>query len=238
MNLLILYGQYHGWWWSGDVRSQGINSQGIIEDMYLLILYDQYHGWWWSGDVRSQGINSQGIIEDMYLLILYDQYHGWWWSGDVRSQGINSQGIIEGMDQLILYDQYHGCWWSGDVRSQGIQQPGYWLLMVLQEYTGLSTRRINSLWPSDARWWQTWVNIGTVKDLLPKGIKSLLERKLSYHQWIPMTFIWEQLHRGYLSHQWLKLAGKLLGSNISREQWIKTRSITKLGPSGAETRTI
>ena len=33
----------------------------------------------------------------------------------------------------------------------------------------------NSLWPSDAIWWQIWVNIGLVNGLSPYGTKPLPE---------------------------------------------------------------
>ena len=29
MGLCFLDGQWHGWWWPGDARSQGINIHGI-----------------------------------------------------------------------------------------------------------------------------------------------------------------------------------------------------------------
>ena len=36
---------------------------------------------------------------------------------------------------------------------------------VIPEYNNFSTRKVNSLWPSDAIWWLIWVNIGSGNDL-------------------------------------------------------------------------
>ena len=33
---------------------------------------------------------------------------------------------------------------------------------------------INSLWPSDAIWWQIWINVGPGNGLLPDGTKPLM----------------------------------------------------------------
>ena len=38
---------------------------------------------------------------------------------------------------------YHGCWWPGDARSQTIRKIG--IKLVCPEYSGLSTRRVNTL---------------------------------------------------------------------------------------------
>ena len=54
---------------------------------------------------------------------------------------------------------------------------------------------INSLGPSDAIWWQIWVNIGSGNGLLPYGTKPLLEPMLTDHQWSPVTFILGQFHK-------------------------------------------
>ena len=45
----------------------------------------------------------------------------------------------------------------------------------------LVTKTFNSLWPSDAIWWQIWVNIGSCNGLLPDGTKPLPEPMLTYH---------------------------------------------------------
>ena len=55
-----------------------------------------------------------------------------------------------------------------------------------------------------------WVNIGSGNGLLPDGTKPLPEPMLTYHPQDPLTFIWCQFHKRYISHQWLKLTWKLL----------------------------
>ena len=46
---------------------------------------------------------------------------------------------------LPLPNQYHSCWWPGDTRSQDISSHG--IDLVCPEYSGFSTRRINTLRP-------------------------------------------------------------------------------------------
>ena len=59
-----------------------------------------------------------------------------------------------------------------------------------------------------------WVNIGSDNGLLPDDTKPLHEPMLTYHQQGRMTFILGQVHKRYLSHQSLKLFGKLNTQNI------------------------
>ena len=54
-------------------------------------------------------------------------------------------------DSVVLYNQYQGSWWLGDTITHGISSHG--IDIVLLEYPGRSTSRINSLWPSDTIWW-------------------------------------------------------------------------------------
>ena len=51
-------------------------------------------------------------------------------------------------------------------------------------------QQINSLWPSDAVWWQIWVNIGSGSGLLPDGTKPLPEPMLTNDQWGVVAFTW------------------------------------------------
>ena len=48
---------------------------------------------------------------------------------------------MEDKDLFVVSRQYHGCWWPGDSRSQGINSHG--IVLVLPEYSSLSTRRAN-----------------------------------------------------------------------------------------------
>ena len=82
------------------------------------------------------------------------------------------------------------------------------VLLVLR-YMVLRYMLVSSLWPSDAIWWQEkdthkYVNIGSGNGLLPDGTKPLPEPMLTYHQLGSVSFIREQLHKRYLSHQSLK----------------------------------
>ena len=47
---------------------------------------------------------------------------------------------------------------------------------------------VNSLWPSNARWRQIWVNIGSGNGLLLDGTKPLPEPMLTDHQWSQVTY--------------------------------------------------
>ena len=47
----------------------------------------------------------------------------------------------------------------------------------------LAKWHLNSLWPSDAIWWQIWVKLGSGNGLLPDGTKPLPEPMLTDHQW-------------------------------------------------------
>ena len=42
------------------------------------------------------------------------------------------------------------------------------------------------------------VNIGSGNGLLPDSTKPLPEPMLTYHQYGPVIFIWEQFHKGYI----------------------------------------
>ena len=44
-----------------------------------------------------------------------------------------------------LPNQYHSCWWPGDTRSQEISR--HYINLVCPEYSGFSTRGINTLRP-------------------------------------------------------------------------------------------
>ena len=53
----------------------------------------------------------------------------------------------------------------------------------------LVEQNINLLWPSNAIWWQIWINIGSGDGLLPDGTKPLPEPMLTYHQWGDVEFM-------------------------------------------------
>ena len=53
--------------------------------------------------------------------------------------------LMEDKDLFILHSQYQGCWWLGYLRSQGISSKG--IKLVLPEYYGFSTRKVNTLRP-------------------------------------------------------------------------------------------
>ena len=57
---------------------------------------------------------------------------------------------------------------------------------------------------------EIWVNIGSGNGLLPDGTKPLPEPMFTYHKYGPLTFIWGQFHKRYLSHWPQKSAWKLL----------------------------
>ena len=59
-----------------------------------------------------------------------------------------------------------------------------------------------------------WVNIGSGNGLVPTGIKPLPEPMLSFHQCGPVTFIWGQLFKRYISYLSVNLGWKLLNGNI------------------------
>ena len=51
--------------------------------------------------------------------------------------------IMEDKDPFMLHSQDHGCWWPGDVMDQDISSQG--IDLVTPEYSGYSTRRVNTL---------------------------------------------------------------------------------------------
>ena len=57
---------------------------------------------------------------------------------------------------------------------------------------------------------QILVNTSPANGLKPDGTKPTPEPMLTYHQGGPVAFICGQFHKGRLSCQSLKLAGKLL----------------------------
>ena len=67
----ILYSQYHGCWWPGDLRRQGISCYGtdIVYPEYWglkkgqSILQIQCYSCWWPGGARDQGISNYCIVE-------------------------------------------------------------------------------------------------------------------------------------------------------------------------------
>ena len=48
-NLCVIHGQYHGCWWSGDVRSQGISSHdiGLVYSQYSIAHMGRVDRYWW-----------------------------------------------------------------------------------------------------------------------------------------------------------------------------------------------
>ena len=88
---------------------------------------------------------------------------------------------------------------------------------------------INSLWPSEATWWQsTGSTLAQVMALLPDGTKLLTEPMLTYHQWSPVTITWGQFYKRYLSHQSIILVENYLtktsfksprASELTSGQW-------------------
>ena len=150
---------------------------------------------------------------------------------------INMTQVVEILPQVrqgptILHSQYHGCWCSGDARSQGISNHDFdlvkprWLgpctLMVKivmgknVTYEGLIAwcsfiGNLSHCKPCDAIWRQKSGSIlGSGNGLLPDSNKPLPEPILTTHKWGPVSFIWEQFWKRYLSHQSPKFASKLL----------------------------
>ena len=79
------------------------------------------------------------------------------------------------------------------------------MLYILMDCAHILTM-INSLWPSDTTWrHRTGIDIGWGNGLLPGSTKPLPEPMLTYHQYSPVTFIRQQFHQRYLSHQLRKL---------------------------------
>ena len=72
----------------------------------------------------------------MCFSVLYDP-------SKLKCQRLLKYSFMEGKDLYIWYSQYHGCRYPGDARSQGISS--YGIDLFLSEYSGLSTRGINSL---------------------------------------------------------------------------------------------
>ena len=71
---------------------------------------------------------------------------------------------------------------------------------------------INSLWPSDTIWRQrSGSTLAQVMACCPTAPSHYLqEPMLTYHKYGPVTLIWGQFHKRYLSHWPLKSVWKLL----------------------------
>ena len=100
------------------------------------------------------------------------------------------------------------------------------LLELLCWYHIIKVKSLQRLWRSGAWRWNLgtsslthyglvmWYgiidlfNIGSGNGLLPEDTKPLPEPMLTDHQWAPVTFVWGQLSKRYLSCQSLKLAWK------------------------------
>ena len=69
---------------------------------------------------------------------------------------------------------------------------------------------VNSLWRSDAIWWQrSGSTLAQVMACCVTDTKPLPEPMLTYHQWSPVTFILGQFQKRCLNHQSLKSVWKL-----------------------------
>ena len=79
-----------------------------------------------------------------------------------------------------------------------------WHLFQIGIFICYYRKVINFLWPR-----AIWVNICSDKGLLPDGAKPLPESMLTYHQYGPVTFIWEQFHKRSPRYQSLKLAWQI-----------------------------
>ena len=68
------------------------------------------------------------------------------------------------------------------------------------------------------------VNIGSCNGLLPDNTKPLPAPMLTYHQWGPMTIIWEQFHKGYKPKpSMINISLKIYNLefiHISQSQWV------------------
>ena len=74
---------------------------------------------------------------------------------------------------------------------------------------------INSLRPSDAIWWHlTGCTLAQVMAWYLATPEPLPEPVLTYREWDSLTFTREQFQKGYINHQSLKLAWKLLSLNF------------------------
>ena len=78
---------------------------------------------------------------------------------------------------------------------------------------------------------EIWVSIGSGNGLLPDGTKPLPEEMLTYHKYGPVTLIWGQFHKRYLSHWPLKSVRILLILNLLFEslkgKWVKGLELYK-----------
>ena len=75
---------------------------------------------------------------------------------------------------------------------------------------------------------EIWVNIGPGNGLLPDGTKPLPEPMLTCHKYGPVTFIWGQFHKRYLSH-WplnqLENYSSKIYFESPRGQWVNCSSV-------------
>ena len=69
---------------------------------------------------------------------------------------------------FILHSHQYGCCCPDNVRSQGISINGIHLYCM--EESGLSTKRVNSLWNSDAIWWHRLET--TLAQVMPCCLKT------------------------------------------------------------------
>ena len=80
--------------------------------------------------------------------------------------------------------------------------------MVIRLPTHICVTRpqwVNSLWTSDAIWLHRSESTLDQIMIYPGGSKPSPEPILTHHQWGPMTIVWGQFYKRYLSDKFLKL---------------------------------
>ena len=129
---------------------------------------------------------------------------------------------MEDKDLFIRCNQHHGCWWPGDARCQGISS--YCIDLDILEYSGFSTRSINTLRPrqngrrfTDDTFKRIFLN-GSVRISIKFSLKFIPKSPINNIPALVQIMAWRRSGDKPLSEP--RMVNLLTHICVTRPQWV------------------